>query len=70
MVICKIHVAVYRQMDMVIYIYHIADTQTDDTKLFFEKLYVSGLHGGNCSVALFYAVPKRSWKRGFRHFQD
>lgn len=35
MVICKMHVAVYRQMDMVIYIYHIADTQTDDTKLFF-----------------------------------
>ncbi len=35
MVICKIHVAVYRQMNMVIYIYHIADTQTDDTKLFF-----------------------------------
>lgn len=35
MVICKKHVAVYRQIDMVIYIYHIADTQTDYTKLFF-----------------------------------
>lgn len=35
MVICKKHVAVYRQINMVIYIYHIADTQTDDTKLFF-----------------------------------
>lgn len=34
MVICKKHVAVYRQIDRVIYIYHIADTQTDYTKLF------------------------------------
>lgn len=35
MVICKKHVAVYRQIDRVIYIYHIADTQTDYTKLFY-----------------------------------
>lgn len=35
MVICKKHVAVYRQVGMVVYIYHIADTQTDYTKLFY-----------------------------------
>lgn len=35
MVICKKHVAVYRQVGMVVYIYHIADTQTDFTKLFY-----------------------------------
>lgn len=34
-VICKKHVAVYRQVGMVVYIYHIADTQTDYTKLFY-----------------------------------
>lgn len=35
MVICKKHVAVYRKIGTVIYIYHIADTQTDYTKLFY-----------------------------------
>ncbi|MCI8557334.1 MAG: type II toxin-antitoxin system RelE/ParE family toxin [Lachnospiraceae bacterium] len=35
MVICKKHVAIYRQVGMVVYIYHIADTQTDYTKLFY-----------------------------------
>ncbi len=35
MVICKKHVAIYRQVGMIIYIYHIADTQTDYTKLFY-----------------------------------
>lgn len=35
MVICKKHIAIYKQIDMVVYIYHIADTQTDYTKLFY-----------------------------------
>ena len=35
MVICKKHVAIYKQIDRVVYIYHIADTQTDYTKLFY-----------------------------------
>lgn len=35
MVICKKHVAIYRQVKDVIYIYHIADTQTEYTKLFY-----------------------------------
>ena len=35
MVICKKHVAIYRQVGKVVYIYHIADTQTDYTKLFY-----------------------------------
>ncbi len=35
MVICKKHVAIYRQIKDVIYIYHIADTKTEYTKLFY-----------------------------------
>lgn len=35
MVICKKHVAIYRQVNDSIYIYHIADTQTEYTKLFY-----------------------------------
>lgn len=35
MVICEKHVAIYRMVDMVIYIYHIADTRTEYTKLFY-----------------------------------
>lgn len=35
MVICKKQVAIYRQIEELIYIYHIADTQTDYTKLFY-----------------------------------
>ncbi len=35
MVICERHVAIYRQVNDVIYIYHIADTQTEYTKLFY-----------------------------------
>lgn len=35
MVICKKHVAIYRQINDLIYIYHIADTQTEYTKLFY-----------------------------------
>lgn len=35
MVICKKHVAIYRQINDSIYIYHIADTQTEYTKLFY-----------------------------------
>lgn len=34
MVICKKHVAIYRWINDIIYIYHIADTQTEYTKLF------------------------------------
>lgn len=35
MVICKKHVAIYRLLDDTVYIYHIADTQTEYTKLFY-----------------------------------
>ena len=35
MVISKKHVAIYRKIDDTIYIYHIADTQTEYTKLFY-----------------------------------
>ncbi|MDE7424372.1 MAG: type II toxin-antitoxin system RelE/ParE family toxin [Lachnospiraceae bacterium] len=35
MVVCKKHVVIYKQIDIVVYIYHIADTQTDYTKLFY-----------------------------------
>lgn len=35
MVICKKHVAIYRQVGQIIYVYHIADTQTEYTKLFY-----------------------------------
>ena len=34
MLICQKHVAVYRQLDQSVYVYHIADTQTEYTKLF------------------------------------
>ena len=35
MVICKKHVAIYKRICEVIYVYHIADTQKDYTKLFY-----------------------------------
>lgn len=35
MVICKKHVAIYRKIEEIIYVYHIADTQTEYTKLFY-----------------------------------
>ncbi|MBD5479504.1 MAG: type II toxin-antitoxin system RelE/ParE family toxin [Lachnospiraceae bacterium] len=35
MVICGKHVAIYRQIGKIVYIYHIADTQTEYTKLFY-----------------------------------
>lgn len=35
MIICKKHVAIYRLIDDTVYIYHIADTQTEYTKLFY-----------------------------------
>ena len=35
MVICERHVAVYKQVGRKIYIHHIADTQTEYTKLFY-----------------------------------
>lgn len=35
MVICEKHAAIYRRIGEKIYIYHIADTQTNYTKLFY-----------------------------------
>lgn len=35
MVICKKHVAIYREIGEIVYVYHIADTQTEYTKLFY-----------------------------------
>ncbi len=35
MVICKKNVAIYRKIDRTVYIYHITDTQTEYTKLFY-----------------------------------
>ena len=34
MVICKRHVAIYRYIENAVFIYHIADTMTEYTKLF------------------------------------
>ena len=34
-VICEKHVAIYKKIGEVVYVYHIADTQTDYTKLFY-----------------------------------
>ena len=36
MIICKKHVAIYRVIHETVYIYHIADTQTEYTKLFYQ----------------------------------
>lgn len=36
MVICKKHIVIYRVIHETVYIYHIADTQTDYTKLFYR----------------------------------
>lgn len=35
MIICKKHVIIYKKIGEVVYIYHIADTQTEYTKLFY-----------------------------------
>lgn len=35
MVICEKHVAIYKKINGVVYVYHIADTQTEYTKLFY-----------------------------------
>ena len=35
MVICERHVAIYRRIEQVVYVYHIADTRTEYTKLFY-----------------------------------
>ena len=35
MVICKKHVAIYRMIQDKVFVYHIADTQTEYTKLFY-----------------------------------
>ena len=37
MVICERQVAIYKQYDNIVYIYHIADTQTEYGKLFFDS---------------------------------
>ena len=34
MVICEKHVAIYRKIGKIVYVYHIADTRTEYTKLF------------------------------------
>lgn len=36
MVICEKQIAIYRQLGHTIYIYHIADTRTEYTKLFYK----------------------------------
>lgn len=35
MVICKKHIAIYRMIQDTVFVYHIADTQTECTKLFY-----------------------------------
>ncbi|MBE5973427.1 type II toxin-antitoxin system RelE/ParE family toxin [Lacrimispora xylanisolvens] len=35
MVICKKHVVIYKTIEKSVYVYHIADTQTEYTKLFY-----------------------------------
>lgn len=35
MIVCKKHIAIYRVFKMSVFIYHIADTQTEYTKLFY-----------------------------------
>lgn len=35
MIICDKHVAIYKKIGEVVYVYHIADTQTEYTKLFY-----------------------------------
>lgn len=35
MVICEKHVAIHRIIDEIVYVYHIADTRTEYTKLFY-----------------------------------
>ena len=35
MVICERHVAIYRQIENKVFVYHIADTQTEYTKIFY-----------------------------------
>ena len=36
MVICEKHVAIFRLIETTVYVYHIADTQTEYTKLFYR----------------------------------
>ena len=35
MLICKKHIAIYRLVETSVFVYHIADTQTEYTKLFY-----------------------------------
>lgn len=34
MIICEKHIAIYKKIEKIVYVYHIADTQTEYTKLF------------------------------------
>ena len=36
MVICDKHIAIYKQIETTVFVYHIADTQTEYTKLFYR----------------------------------
>ncbi len=36
MVVCEKHVAIYKKIGEVVFVYHIADTQTEYTKLFYK----------------------------------
>lgn len=36
MVICEKHIAIYKKIGEMIFVYHIADTQTEYTKLFYK----------------------------------
>lgn len=35
MIICEKHIAIYRKIENIVYVYHIADTRTEYTKLFY-----------------------------------
>lgn len=36
MVICEKHIAIYKKIGEMVFVYHIADTQTEYTKLFYK----------------------------------
>ena len=38
MIICQRHVALYREIENVVYIYHVVDTRTQYTKLFYGQI--------------------------------
>ena len=57
MVICEKHVAIYKQIGTVVYIYHIADTRTDYTKLFYQ--FTSTLQ--SCNYYDTKMIVRREW---------